>query len=132
MIPPGLVAIGHLLLQLRNRLLTLLTLEQFGTLLLIAPCLLVNECLLNSYLIVRGQGRMVWNVLTYFCRRSTWRIIVQRRREIRGLRQRRDMHVVQGFASRLVFAEIDSPVMRYVLNPLLAAYWALVRHLIVW
>jgi len=116
----------------RNRLTTLLTLERPGTLLLIAPCLLVAELVLSLYLIAIGKGAIPWNLLRHFARAGTWRTIGAVRREVEALRVRRDAEIVTGFAGTIVFAEIDSPVLRYLINPLLRAYWALVRRGIRW
>ena len=116
----------------RNRLLTLLTLERAGTLLLIAPCLLISELLVDLYLIGQGRGGVVWALARYFARGRTWRQIAARRREVRAIRRRRDADIVKGFAARIVFAEMDSAAMRYVFNPLLWMYWTLVKPWIRW
>ena len=116
----------------RNRLTTLVTLERVGTLLLIAPCLVIAEFVLSLYLIAIGKGATQWQLLRHFCRPTTWRAIHQTRREVRRLRVRRDADIVRQFAGQVVFAEIDSPLLRYVVNPLLQAYWAVVRQFIVW
>jgi GT2 family glycosyltransferase len=116
----------------RNRLLTVITLQRLRTLLLIAPCLIVSESVLAVYCILRGWGGVVWNTMTYFLRPRTWRWIAARRREVRLLRQRRDADVVKHFAGTIVFAEIRNPLLRYLCNPLLWLYWAVVRRLILW
>jgi len=116
----------------RNRLLTLLTLPRLGTLLLTAPCLIVSELVMAGYLIAGGWGGAMREVARYFLRPKTWAAIRIRRRQIRRLRRRSDAEIVKGFAGRIVFAEVDHPLFRYVLNPLLALYWAVARPFIVW
>jgi GT2 family glycosyltransferase len=116
----------------RNRLLTLLSLPKIGSLLLIAPCLLVSEVLLAGYFIARGWGGTVWRLVTEFARWRTWASIAERRRQMRALRVRPDAEIVRHFAAHVVFAEVDSPAMRHLLNPLLGAYWAIVKRFIVW
>ena len=116
----------------RNRLLTLLTLPRLGSLLLIAPCLIVSEVLLAGYFVVRGWGGTVWRLLKEFSRWRTWSAIADRRRVVQPMRIRSDAEILGRFAARVVFAEVDSPAMRYLLNPLLGAYWAIVRRLIRW
>ena len=116
----------------RNRLLTLFTLERLGTIAVTAPCLIVSEVIVGCYFITRGWGATVWRVLRYFLRLETWTRIVSRRRQIRRLRVRSDAEIVRGFAGAVVFAEVDSPAMRYVFNPLLRLYWACARVFIVW
>ena len=116
----------------RNRFLTLLTLERWATMLLTLPCLLLAETVMSVYWCAKGRGMVRWQLLRYFARPATWRIIRQRRREIAALRQRRDADIVGRFAGGIRFAEVDHPVLRYVINPLLTVYWMLARSLIVW
>lgn len=116
----------------RNRLLTLLTLPRLRTLALTAPCLLMSELVLAGYFVARGEGQAMRGVARYFLRPRTWRIIRLRRRQIHRLRQRPDAAIVKQFAGRIVFAEMDHPLFRYVANPLLACYWALAKPFIVW
>ena len=116
----------------RNRLLTLLTLQRVRTILVTLPCLLVSELAVGLYFLGQGRGREVWALLRHFLRRRTWTGIAARRREVAGLRTRKDADIVGRFAGRIVFEELNGPVMRYLLNPLLAGYWAVARRLIVW
>lgn len=116
----------------RNRLLTLLTLERLGTILVTLPCLLFSELIVGGYFVARGRGADVWALVRHFLRRRTWAAIAARRGEIRRLRTRTDAEIVGRFAGRVVFPELDGPAMRYLLNPLLACYWAVARRLILW
>lgn len=116
----------------RNRLLTLLTLERLGSILVTLPCLLLSELIVGGYFIARGRGAEVWALARHFLNRRTWAAIAVRRREVKRLRTRTDAEIVGRFAGRVVFPEIDGPAMRYVLNPLLAGYWAVARRLIFW
>ena len=122
-------ALSHLQ---RNRFTTLLTLERPGTLLLSAPCLLVAELVLSGDFIAIGKVMIQWTLLRHFTRPATWRSIRVMRREVHRLRVRRDAQIVRSFAGTIVFAEIDSPVLRYLVNPLLSLYWAVMRRLIRW
>lgn len=116
----------------RNRLLSLLTLQRLSTIALTAPCLIMSEVVLASYFIAKGWGKTVWELARYFLRPGTWVAIRARRREIGRLRKRKDAEIVKHFAGTIVFPEIESPVLRYVVNPLLALYWAMTKPFIVW
>jgi GT2 family glycosyltransferase len=116
----------------RNRLLNLLTLQRLRTIALTAPCLIVSELVLAGYFIGRGWGKTVWELVRYFLRPDTWVAIRARRREIGRLRKRPDAAIVKRFAGTIVFPEIESPVMRYVVNPLLGLYWAVTKPFLVW
>jgi GT2 family glycosyltransferase len=124
--------LGQLYYFQRNRLLNLLTLPRLGTLAIIGPCLLVSEVVVGAYCITKGWGRTVWALLRFFFRPTTWAMIRVRRRQVRRVRRRRDAEIVTRFASRITFLEVDTPLLRYVLNPLLALYWALAKPFIVW
>jgi hypothetical protein len=55
-----------------------------------------------------------------------------KRRVVQGLRRRRDRDLVPLLASRFAFGPLATPAVRYVLDPLFGAYWAVVKRLIVW
>ena len=116
----------------RNRLLTLLTLEKVGTLVVIAPCLIVAELILSAYFLTKGWGSVQIKLAKFLIRPSTWQAIRLRRQEIGRLRTRKDAEIVKTFAGHVAFPEINHPLLQYVGNPLLAAYWTLARLLIVW
>jgi GT2 family glycosyltransferase len=116
----------------RNRLLTLLTLQRLRTLLLLAPCLLASEGMMALYLLGCGQGRWVARLVGYFLQRSTWRLIAQRRREVRRLRTCLDADIMRHVTGTIIFADTHHPLLRYLFNPFLGLYWSLIRPLIVW
>ena len=116
----------------RNRLLTLLTLPRLRSLLLIAPCLIVSEVLVAIYFVARGWGWTIWQLARYFADWRTWRAVAARRRALRPLRIRQDAEIVARFAADIVFAEVDGPAVRYLINPALRLYWGLIRPCIRW
>ena len=116
----------------RNRLLTLLTLEKWGTLLLVLPGLLLFQIGACIYFSLHGKGRVMMQVIRYFLQPRAWKFIRDRRREIRLLRTQRDAQIVRGFSGRIVFAEIRSVPFHLLVNPLLWLYWNVVRLFIVW
>ena len=92
----------------------------------------MSELAVALYFVTQGRAAEVQALARHFLRPQTWMAIAARRREVRRLRSRTDAEIVGRFAGRVVFAEIDGPAMRYILNPLLACYWAVARRLIVW
>ncbi len=116
----------------RNRLLTLLTLEKWGTLLLILPCLIPVGIGSTLYFALQGRGRAMRDLIGYFLRWKTWRSVWRERRKIQRLRTRKDADIVGGFAGFIVFAEIKNPFFNNVINPLLGFYWMVARRLIFW
>ena len=129
-------AFGDILSKLyylqRNRLMTLLTLEKLATILIIFPCLIVSEFVFTIYCIIVGWGKPQWKLCRYFFRMETWKLIVERREQIKLIRSRKDSEIVKQFAGKIVFAEISNPLLRYVVNPFLWLYWIIARTLIFW
>lgn len=116
----------------RNRWMTLLTLEKWRTLAVTAPCWLATEALLSVYFIARGWGGAQWRACRELLKGRTWRTILAHRRHVRGLRIRNDAQIVKRFAGGVAGVWRRHPVIRYVVNPLLESYWAVVRTFIVW
>ena len=115
-----------------NRLLTMVTLEKPGTLLLIAPPLLLTQFLSGLYLVIGGFWREELRICAFFLKTETWRTIAATRREIRGLRVKKDRELVWHFSGRIIFSEIKNPVVKWLLNPILWTYWNIVKRLIFW
>jgi len=70
----------------RNRLLSLFTLEKWGTLLLTLPALLLFEMGAFLTFTLRGKGGVFVQILHYFLQKRTWRFLRDRRRQIKRLR----------------------------------------------
>ncbi len=114
----------------RNRLVTMLTLEQMRTLLLIAPCLLVVSGLMSLYYFFAGRADVLWKLLRHFLQAKTWRLITVRRRRVRQLRVRDDAEIVGGFAGGVMIAAVNSRWLPHIANPPLTLYWWGVRALL--
>jgi GT2 family glycosyltransferase len=116
----------------RNRWINLLTHYHAGTLVLLAPALLVFEPMGVLY-----AGRQGWMaerlaVYAYFLRPSTWRYVAAKRRSVQALRRRGDRELVPHLTSRFRFGPLATPLVRFVVDPLFDAYWRVVRRLIAW
>ena len=116
----------------RNRLLTVLTLGKWGTILLILPALILVGIGSILYFSLAGHGGAMRNLIRYFVRWETWRSILERRQEIKKLRVKKDAEIVKRFSGFIVFAEIRNPFFNYLINPMLGLHWAIVRQFIFW
>ncbi len=116
----------------RNRLRTFFAMCRLPSILLILPCLIASEMALMAYFAFRGWGMIRLKLWGHFLRLSTWKSIARHRRQMRSLRVRKDAGIVRNFAPVIVFAEVGSPAVRYIANPILWLYWTTVRRLIVW
>jgi GT2 family glycosyltransferase len=116
----------------RNRLINLLTHYHAATLALLAPALVVFEPLGILYAAKSGWLAERLAVYGFFARPSTWRYLARKRRSVQAMRRRRDRDLLPYLSSRFRFGPVATPAVRFVLDPVFSAYWAIVSRLIVW
>lgn len=113
----------------RNRLITLLSFYPWPLLVLVSlPALLVQAAML-PYALLGGWLRTALAVDSYFLRPSTYVKIYGYRRGLRRLAKVPFRDLASGFSARIEFQEITNPLLRYVANPLMDAYWKAIRKL---
>ncbi|MEE9211697.1 MAG: glycosyltransferase family 2 protein [Phycisphaeraceae bacterium] len=116
----------------RNRWILLLTYYKAATLLLLIPAMLVMELGLFGFAISRG---MFWQKLRAWIdllHPHNMRKLVAKRRETQSRRTISDRKFMTRFTGTIDYPPINHGLVRYVANPLLAAYWWFVRRLIRW
>jgi GT2 family glycosyltransferase len=116
----------------RNRIIVLLQNYKVATIMVIAPALLVmnGAMLINS--IISGWWKEELSAYGYFINWSVWKNIFTARHAIQLSRKQRDRDVISHFTGRIEFQDVDSPLLRYVVNPVFNAYWQLVKKVIWW
>ncbi len=116
----------------RNRWWLLLVYYKRPTLLLLLPAIVFMEA--GQILFALGLGKLgdKWRAWCYFLDPENRRHI----RELRCIAQSRrtvcDKDFVRSFTGRIDHPSLGGPLLRYVANPLLGAYWWLVRRVIFW
>ncbi len=116
----------------RNRRLTVLQNYRLATLALIAPAFWAMEAVTLVHSIQAGYWREALRAWAYFLRPGTWRRIVARRREVQARRRVSDREIARYFTGKVVFVELRSRALKYVINPLFNAYWQIVRWFLWW
>ena len=116
----------------RNRLINVLTHYHGATLALLAPALLAFEPVGLLYAARSGWFRERVAVYGFFGRPATWSRLLAKRRAVQALRRRRDRDLVPFLSARFTFGPVATAAVRFVLDPVFAAYWRLVSRLIVW
>jgi len=114
----------------RNRYLTLLMFYPLSLLALIAVPALFMELGLWLYALAGGRLREKFRVCAYF---FSWRNYVKiwsARRRIKKLSTVNFSDLAKDFFGRIEFQEIDNPLLRYLVNPLLNLYWQTVKKFI--
>lgn len=114
----------------RNRQLTLLKFYKVPTLILIFPAWLFMELGILAYSLFSG-----WFLLKI---KSYFSILLQipktliKRRKIQKTRKITDKELVKYLEPRFKFAGFTHPLLQYVVNPVLGAYWQLIKKIIIW
>ena len=68
----------------------------------------------------------------YFWKWSTWEYILRRRKFVHSIRHRSDREMLQNMVGVVVSQEVESKIMMRIVNPVLAAYLALLKRLVLW
>jgi len=71
-------------------------------------------------------------VYGYFLKLRTWRHIIQVRKQVRGFRIKKDKQLIRDYAGKILFQEIENPLLKYIGNPILNLYLKLIKKIIVW
>ena len=116
----------------RNRYLAMFHYYKWETLILLAPAIIGMEAGMIFYSFVNGWWKTKFKVTAYFLLPSTWIKIFKKRKEVSRIRKLEDKDVVKDFAGKVLFQEIDNPVLKYIANPIFDLYWKLARKLIKW
>ena len=116
----------------RNRLINVLTHYHAVTLAVLTPALLAFEPVGLLYAARRGWLAERLAVYWFFLRPTTWRYLATKRRAVQALRRRPDRALMPLFSSRFAFGPVATAAVRWVLDPVFAAYWIVVRRLSAW
>lgn len=116
----------------RNRYLAMLHFYKWHTIILFLPILITLDLAMWIYSIIGGWGFQKLKVLLYFVRISSWKKIFQTRRKIQLIRKVTDKHILTNFEGKVLFQEINNPILQYLGNPLMSLYLKLAKNVIFW
>jgi len=116
----------------RNRWLLLLKYYRTPTLLLVTPALLLMEAGQWFFAMNNRLGNQRLEVYRYLLNRNHWGEIASRRNTMQQLRKISDRKLTADFTGGVHFDAIDSPLLRYIGNPILTGYWYLIRLILFW
>ena len=116
----------------RNRYLVMFHCYHWLTIIFLLPCMIFLEIGMIFYYLFSNRFWLKFRVICYFLKISTWQKIFVKRKQIKILRIKPDKEIVAGFVGKVLFQEIDNPLLRYVVNPILNFYWQIVKKFIVW
>lgn len=113
----------------RNRMLALWKNYHALTLLLIAPAFVVMELGLVFFSFQSGWYKEKIRVWLYFLNPKNWPYLIKARRQSQSLRKIKDCDIISMISGKIWYQEIDDVKLRLI-NPVLNAYWQLVRKII--
>lgn len=118
----------------RNRFGLMLTYLKWPTLVLLLPMALVLEIALLLFAWKSGWGKQKLAVYGYWLKTESWKLWLGKRRKIKKMRKISDREFTKMFCGKILFQDtnFNSPVLRYIGNPLMAAYWFIVKKIIFW
>jgi GT2 family glycosyltransferase len=109
----------------KNRLHILIKNLEWKTLGLILPALLIVECAQWVHAILHGW--FLLKLKSYFELAALFPRILKKRRKIRAHRRVPDKEIIRLYRGKLAVAGMNDPLMKYLLSPVLNAYWRWVR-----
>lgn len=126
-------SIGRIDFMERNRFLLLLWFYRWPTLILILPALIIMEFGQWLFALKRGLVKKRWQGVKHFFSLKNWKAILKIRKRVQGLRKTSDRDVIAKYATGIIdHQEINNPILTYLVNPCFAAYWWVVKTLLLW
>lgn len=116
----------------RNRLWLLFVYYKRPTLLLVLPALLLMELGQILFALMHGQLGDKLRTYGYFLNRDNRKHILGLRRAAQNRRTVCDKDFLRGFTGTIDYPTLRGPLIRFIANPLLGAYWWLARRVIFW
>lgn len=115
----------------RNRWIVLLQNYRLLTILIVLPMLLSMELGIVLFSIKNGwfkeKMRGYWWILSHWPSIMSARVNVQF-----NIRQVKDREIIKLFVGAIKFQEIDNPILKFLVNPLMSAYWFIIKKIIIW
>jgi len=116
----------------RNRWWLLGTYYKTPTLLLLLPALAAMEVGQVYFAIRQGVLAQKIRACLFFCQRDNLRRLCESRAVAQRRRLVSDRQFIKPFTATVEISQLVSPLLSRVANPILAAYWFVVRRLIFW
>ena len=114
----------------RNRYLMTLSFYPFKMIIFLAPAWVVMAIGLMFYALFKGWFLTWFKSTFYFSRPSTWTKLKKYRQEIKKINSKPMAILKENIIGRIDFLEIDNPILRLFVNPLLNLYWRLLKFVL--
>lgn len=125
-------SLSHYYYLERNRLWLLFVYYKRPTLLLVLPAALLMEAGQLLFALMHGKLGDKLRAYAYFLNRDHRKRIFDLRRAAQSRRTVCEKDFLRGFTGTIDYPTLRGPLVRYLANPLLGAYWWLARRVIFW
>ena len=116
----------------RNRYIVLVQNYSFFTLLVLLPALCLLDIAMLVYSVFGGFWREEIKAFAYFCSIKNWRKIIATRKIVQSTRKVSDKDIIKHFTGVIAFQDVQSPLVKYIINPIFQAYFFLVKMFVRW
>lgn len=114
----------------RNRFITIFKNYSIWTLILIFPALMIMELGLFLFSLRSGWWREKLKVYGYFLYPMHWRRILAERHRTQKLRNVSDREIAKYFVGKILFQDMNNPILTKIANPAFNLYWKIIRMMI--
>lgn len=114
----------------RNRYLAMFHYYQLSTILVLLPFVVLVDIGMIIYSIANGWFKEKIRSSIYFLDPLNWVKILRKRRRVKFLRVKSERSVVSDFDGRILFQEINNPILKYIINPMLNLCWKIIKNII--
>lgn len=116
----------------RNRYLAMLHFYSVPAIILLAPAILFMESGILLFSVFNGSLSSKFKIYKYFLAAESWEKISAARSHINKIKKIKESEFIKDFQGRILFQEIDNPLLKYFANPILNAYRKIVKGIIIW
>jgi len=116
----------------RNRGIVVFTLYRIPTIILLLPGLIAIEIATWLFALKGGWVKEKSRAVAWFFKGSSWRYLSKKRHEVAKLRRRGDLEILKRFVSIIAHQEAESGFVTAIANPLMRAYFAVVKAIVWW
>ena len=114
----------------RNRYIFILSFYNLKTILLILPVLTIMDVGILFYSIIHGWFKTKIKVYKYFLNFDNWQKIKQTRAKLKNIKTTNNKQLTKNLSSKILFQEINNPILKYIVNPFLDFYWKIIKKFI--
>lgn len=114
----------------RNRSILVFSYYRIWTLFLIAAMMLLMEAGQWYFAFANKVAKQKFKAMCFFLRPSSLGHLLKRRKHIQQFRKISDRRFTEMLVSEIKFNEIQSPLLKYIANPIMKSYWTCIRSLI--